>query len=59
MRDVSHSVATYYYNYGLWVAQEQTDGTYRMVQEKLSYDEFSRTMSALLNLDINGWKIKK
>jgi hypothetical protein len=43
-------------NNGLWVVQKQKDGTYKMILEKLSYNEYAQVKSNLSNLDVAGYK---
>lgn len=55
MNDIAKATLNYYYEKGLWVAKEQSDGTYEIVQEKLSDEQYQAAYDRLNGLDFNGF----
>ncbi|WP_443147099.1 DUF6973 domain-containing protein [Paenibacillus sp. HWE-109] len=54
-KEMSISVLDYYHNTGLWVVQQQSDGTYKIIQEKLSDEQYVTAKARLEQLDDDGF----
>jgi len=48
----------YFRNEGLWVEEEQADGTYVIKQEKLSQEEYEASIKSLEGIDELGNPVK-
>jgi hypothetical protein len=55
MKEIAIATLNYYHNTGLFIAVKQSDGTYSIVQEKLSDDQFKIASDRLNILDDNGF----
>ena len=55
MKEMAQAALKYFRNEGLWVAEQQSDGTYKVVQEKLSEAQYRQAASRLTRLDENGF----
>ena len=55
MKNIALEVLDYYHEEGLWVVEEQSDGNYAIVQEKLSDEQYKEAYDRLIILDSNGF----
>jgi hypothetical protein len=57
MKENALRVLDYYRDHGLWVAEKQSNGTYKIKQQKLSQAQYQVAAKRLAQLDKNGFAI--
>lgn len=59
MKDLAGAVLNSFKEKGFWTAEKQNDGTFRMVNTKITDDQFKSLQSVFNNLDNNGQTAKE
>ena len=57
MKALTKDILDYYHNKGMWVTDQQSDGTWKIRQEKLSDQQYKQALEELSKCDANGYQL--